>query len=208
MRWKEWEATEAKQKKEMIIELEEAKKRLKEVTDQSLHYNSEYLETKKRLSDCIAALEIERTARIQAESEAKKLLDEKKVYQNDVRDDRKENPLTYNAEPQQNIRFQNGIQHDQSPTITNLEHELSTMETRVNHARNPTPNPNATSVRRDNPDRQENQVASPQKSPEFVKDKGGRNVVALQAFAAQNASLDKSIRHTLFDLANIDIEKL
>lgn len=207
MRWKEWEATEAKQKKQMIIELEEAKKRLKEVTDQSLHYNAEYLETKKRLSDCISALEMERTARIQAESEAKKLLDEKKVYQNNARDDKKEITLTYNAEPQQNIRFQQGIQQEESPTITNVEHELSTMEKRVNDAQIPT-DPNHASVQRGNHVRRENRIASPQKSPEFVKDKGGRSAVALQAFATQNASLDKGIRHTLFDLANIDIEKL
>ena len=89
MRWKEWEATEAKQKKEIIMELEEAKRRLKEVTEQSLYYNSEYLETKKKLSDYTAALEIERTARIQAESESRKLLDETKVYQHDVIADKK-----------------------------------------------------------------------------------------------------------------------
>jgi len=208
MRWKEWEATEAKQKKEMIMELDEARKRLKEVTDQSLHYNSEYLVTKKRLSDCTAALEMERTARIQAENEARKLLDENKVHQNDVIDDKKRYPLSHKADSQQNIRFQHDIQDEQSPTITNLEHELSTMERTVNDTKNLS-NPYATSFPRGNPDRQGNPIVSTQKSPEFVKDKGGRNIVALQAFATQqNASLDKSIRHTLFDLANIDIDSL
>jgi len=207
MRWKEWEATEAKQKKEIIMELEEAKRRLKEVTEQSLYYNSEYLETKKKLSDYTAALEMERTARIQAESESRKLLDEKKVYQHDVIDDKKRYPSTHKTDSHQNVRFHHNVLHNQSPTITTLEHELSTMEKTAKDAEN-FGDPYATSAPRRNPERQGNPIASPQKSPQYVKDKGRQHVVALQAFATQNASLDKGIRHTLFDLANIDIEDL
>jgi len=74
LRWKEFEASQLKEKKSMQQELEDAQNRLNEVTEKSKHAETAQSEMKKKLTEMTSKYEIEKTRREAAEKKLEESL--------------------------------------------------------------------------------------------------------------------------------------
>eukprot|EP00889_Picochlorum_renovo_P006256 jgi/Picre1/33286/NNA_008610.t1 len=119
MRWKEWEAAEAKSRSSLQQELEDARAKLKQMTDESSKFNAAYADVKREASETKSALEMEKTLRIDLEKRMQEVLEKQQQH-----GARQLNRKSSQASPPVPM-----VEHHQSPgtppdTIEHIEREM------------------------------------------------------------------------------------
>ncbi|KAI8110217.1 hypothetical protein M9435_001896 [Picochlorum sp. BPE23] len=201
MRWKEWEAAEAKSRLSLQQELDDARAKLKQMADESSKFNAAYADVKKEASETKSALEMEKTLRIDLEKRMQGVL-EKQQQQHGARQLNRKSSQASPPVPMVE-------HHHQSPgtppdTIEHIEREMrnwnehlgldkKTMDTssNVHHSSH------------------QECLASNDKGDTPADVKPPSRAISLEAYtSAPRTDSIPLANHTLFDLANLDIDNL
>lgn len=197
MRWKEWEAAEAKSRSSLQQELDDARAELKHMTDESSKFNAAYADVKKEVLETKSALEMEKTLRIDLERRMQEVLEKQQGA-------RQSNRKGGETSPHPPV-----VDHHHSPgtppdTIENIEREMRSWNEHLGLDKKSMD----TSVDGKTVDHRGSSQEC-DKGDATADVKSSSQTIKLEAYAgAQPADSNPLANHTLFDLANLDIDTL
>ena len=197
MRWKEWEAAEAKRRLSLQQELDDAQAKLKQMTDESSKFNAAYADVKREVSETKSALEMEKTLRIDLEKRMQEVLEKQRHGARQL------NRKSSQASPPVPM-----AEHHQSPgtppdTIEHIEREMRNWNEHLGLEKktmNASTNGHHSS--------QQECLGSNDKGDTPAGVKPPSRAISLEAYTSVPNSNNPLANHTLFDLANLDIDNL